>query len=375
MGLGHAGLSAASRLKRGTRRRLINRRLRAGGALRPGPSWVQVGIDERCNYRCGMCWAHSHLLPNQDSRRVLPRKTFEHLVDQLRELGTRRLDIAGTGEPLIHPDALDMLRHVKAAGMKCVLITNGSLLTPGVCDSFIEMGLDSLNVSLNSATDETHHRITAAPLGQRSQIVGMLRYLVENRDRRGVTKPCISVSFIVQRDNWGEITGIAQEAVDLGFDNVEFAELGINEASQDLALSRWEAEEVRRQIDDAQHVLDEAGLMTNARHYLSSTRGAGGSKTIVTQTPCYVGQFFCRILADGRVYPCGVSRRVVGDVTRERVADIWSSLAYRTFRREACSLPKLGHQLSGCGCYTCGHAQTILYYHEKLSAGQFPEIV
>ncbi len=353
----------------------MNNRLRAGTPLRPGPSWVQIGIDERCNYRCGMCWTHSHRLPEQGRRHVLPRKTFEHLVDQLRELGTQRLDIAGTGEPLLHPDALDMLRHVKAAGMRCVLITNGSQLSPKVCESFIDIGLDCLNVSLHSATDETHHRITDGPLGDRSHIVAMLRYLVAKRHRRGVARPCVSVSFIVQRDNCREIGGIAQEAADLGFDNVEFAGLGINKASRELALSPQEEEEVRRQMQEAQRILDEAGVVTNARQYAGCARGARWSKSIYTQTPCCVGHFFCRILADGAVDPCGVSRRVVGDVTRERVRDIWSSPAYRSFRREAFGLPELGRPLDGCGCYTCGHAQRALAYHARLSAGLVPEIV
>lgn len=375
MALGDLGVRVAGRLTGEARRRLITRRLRAGDALKPGPSWVQVGIDERCNFRCGMCWAHSHRLPEQHRSHVLPRETFDHLVDQLRELGTQRLDIAGTGEPLLHPDALHMLRCVKAAGMECVLITNGSLLTPERCDALIETRLDSLNVSLNSATDEAHHRVSDAPVGQRSRIVDALRYLVASRHRRGATKPCISVSFIVQRDNCGEIRRFAQEAIDFGFDSVEFAWLGINEASRALVLSPEDAEEARRQMQDAQHMLAEAGLMTNARRCLSRARGPEWSKTVFRLMPCYVGHFFCRVLADGAVDPCGASRRVVGNVTRDRVRDVWSSLAYRTFRREAFALPNLGRHLDQCGCYTCGHAQRAFEYHEKLRAGLFPEIV
>jgi MoaA/NifB/PqqE/SkfB family radical SAM enzyme len=353
----------------------MGRRLRAGVALRPGPSWVQIGITEHCNYRCGMCWAHSHLLPKQNRKHVLRRECFEHLIDQFSKMGTRRLDIGGTGEPLLHPDALEMLQYVKAAGIHCVLITNGSRLTPEMCDAFVDIGLDSVSVSLHAAADETHHRVTAGPVGDRSHIVRMLRYVVESRERRGATKPCASVSFVVQRDNWSEITDIAEEASQLRFNNVEFTALGINEASRELALSREEEREVRRRMDLAQEILDGAGLMTNARHYLSCTRGAEWSSGVFGQTPCYVGHFFCRVLADGSVDPCGASRRVVGNVTRDSFGDIWSSLAYRTFRREAFGLPELGRQLEGCACYTCGHAPRARDYHEKLNSGLFPQIV
>jgi MoaA/NifB/PqqE/SkfB family radical SAM enzyme len=353
----------------------MGRRLRAGVALRPGPSWVQIGITEHCNYRCGMCWAHSNRLPKQHRNHVLPRECFERLIDQFSEMGTQRLDIGGTGEPLLHPDALEMLQYVKAAGIHCVLITNGSRLTPEMCDAFVEIGLDSLNVSLNSAADETHRRITAGPVGERSRIVQMLRYLRGSRARREAAKPGISVSFIVQRDNWSEITDIAEEAIQLGLNNVEFAPLGINEASRELALSPEEECEVRLRMDLAQAMLDKAGLTTNARHYLSYTQGAEWSRGVFGQTPCYVAHFFCRVLADGGVDPCGVSRRVVGDATQKQFRDIWLSPAYSAFRREAFRLPKLGHELEGCGCYTCGHAPRARDYHAKLNSGLFPQIV
>lgn len=374
MGLWRLGVRVASRLRREVRRATIARRLRAGVPLRPGPTWVQIGIEEHCNYRCGMCWAHSHLLPEHGRPHVLPTETFKHLVDQLSVVGAQRIDIGGSGEPLLHPDALDMLHYIKAAGIACVLITNGSLLDQAACDSLVEMRLDAINVSLNSATDDSHHRVADAPTGERSHIVAMLRYLAESRIRSGATRPCISVSFVVQKDNCREIIQIAQEAADLGYDNVEFAGLGINEASQELALSPREQREARRQMAEAQHLLDRAGIMNNVRHYLTVPQGPEWSKSVVAHTPCSVGQFFCRVLADGRVYPCGVSRRVVGDATRQQITDIWSSPAYRDFRREAFRLPARDSQLDGCGCYSCGHAHTILDYHRKLSVGLLPEV-
>jgi MoaA/NifB/PqqE/SkfB family radical SAM enzyme len=305
----------------------------------------------------------------------MPRAVFERLVDELRELGTRRLDVAGTGEPLLHPEALHMLQYVTAAGIRCVLITNGSMLTPDACRRLVETGLDSLNVSLNSATDETHHRITQAAVGQRSHIVGMLRRLVASRSERGVGGPCISVSFIVQRDNCHEIVQMAREAVRLGIDNVEFAPLGINEASRDLALSPTDQVEATKQLARAQDILDRGGVHTNARHCLGLSRGADWSRAAFAQTPCCVGHLFCRVLADGAVDPCGVSRRVVGDVTQQSLGEIWSSSAYRAFRREALGLPTLGRELDGCSCYTCGHAQRAPSYHEKVRDGRFHEIL
>jgi MoaA/NifB/PqqE/SkfB family radical SAM enzyme len=212
-------------------------------------------------------------------------------------------------------------------------------------------------------------------MGDRSRIVSMLRYLVEERNRRGLTKPWVSISFVVQRGNCAEVARAAQEAVDIGLDCVLYMALGINEASREVVLSQRDEEETLRQMAQAQRVLSHAGRVTNAHHYLSRQRGVQWSRAILAQTPCYVGQFFCRSHTDGAVDPCGVSRRIVGDITRERIRDIWSSPLYRAFRQEASSLPQRGRPLDRCGCYTCNHAQTILSYHQRLSAGIYPEII
>lgn len=369
------GCRGARRLAREVRKRVIRRRLRSGAPLTAGPLWVQIGIDERCNYRCAMCGGHSYLLPQTSRSRMLSLEAFAGLVSQLREMGTQRLDIGGTGEPMLHPDLLEMLRQVKNAGMRCTLITNGSLLTPKACDRFIAMGLDSVNISINSATDGTHHRITQAPMGERSRIVRALRYLVERRAQSGAGSPCVSVSFIIQKGNFAEVALIAQEAAMFGFDNVEYVALGMNEASRDLQLSPWEQAQVHRGLGEAQRVLASAGRMTNAGRYLSLPPRAEWSRPVVTQTPCTIGQFFCRILADGSVDPCGCSRRVIGDAMREPIRDIWSSPGYRAFRREAFSLPRLGRPVDACGCYTCGHSQRIVNYQQTLGTGALPEIL
>jgi MoaA/NifB/PqqE/SkfB family radical SAM enzyme len=185
----------------------------------------------------------------------------------------------------------------------------------------------------------------------------------------------VSVSFVVQKGNYSEIRRFAEQAAAIGFDNVEFVGLGLNRASHALALSPPEEAEAALQVREAQHLLARAGISTNARHYLSCSRSADWSRTVFSHTPCCVGHFFCRVLADGSVDPCGVSRRVVGDITRQEVRDIWSSPAYRAFREEAFRLPALGHEVGQAACYTCGHALRADAYHDRMRAGAWPDVL
>ena len=163
------------RMRRAWRRWRAARRLRVGEPLQ-GPEWVHLGIADGCNYRCTWCRLHSPLLPPQGRHDLLPRPLFEELVEDLQVLGTRLAEFGGVGEPLLHPEALPMVRRVKEAGMQALLITNGARLTPEVCEELVAVGVDRINVSINAATDETHERVHRAPRGDRARIVVMLEY-------------------------------------------------------------------------------------------------------------------------------------------------------------------------------------------------------
>lgn len=85
-------------------------------------TWLEP--TRRCNITCDACFAEN----DPDSEKPLAR--VEHELDALLRL--RRCDamlIAG-GEPLTHPEIVDVVALVKRRGVKPVLITNGVGLGP-----------------------------------------------------------------------------------------------------------------------------------------------------------------------------------------------------------------------------------------------------
>jgi radical SAM protein with 4Fe4S-binding SPASM domain len=319
-----------------------------------------------------MC--HSYLLDKGGAGKfpTMPRTVFEEFVADLRELGTTRVVICGGGEPLLHPDAFAMLELVKSSGMSCRLVTNGSLLTPEMAEAFVEMGLDAINVSLDSVSDETHHEIHRAPLGQRSKIVDVLRHILRYRRQRGANIPMVSISFVVQKRNYHEIVPLAQEVVDLGLDHVALAPLlGVVEYAhlRGLALEPQEQEEARRYAEEAGRILRSAGTASTVNTYLNRPLESLWTKKTFTEIPCHIGQLYCAVDSGGNVVPCcGCGHRVIGNVTERRFKEIWNSPAYRAFRREGLDLPRRGRPLDLCRCYACGQAPIIVEYHRRLYA-------
>jgi MoaA/NifB/PqqE/SkfB family radical SAM enzyme len=97
----------------------------------------------RCNLSCTYCNEyddHSSPVPTQD---VLRR------IDLLAALGTGIVTMSG-GEPLLHPDLDQIIRHVRNRGMIATVITNGYLLTCARIERLNRAGLDHLQISIDN---------------------------------------------------------------------------------------------------------------------------------------------------------------------------------------------------------------------------------
>lgn len=70
-------------------------------------------------------------------------------LDHLARLGTSIVTISG-GEPLLHPQLEDIIRHIRKRGMIAGMITNGYLLTQKRIESLNDSGLEHLQISVDN---------------------------------------------------------------------------------------------------------------------------------------------------------------------------------------------------------------------------------
>ena len=70
-------------------------------------------------------------------------------IDQLARLRTANIEISG-GEPLLHPDLAELIRHIRRTGALAGLITNGYLLNEKRIEGFNDAGLDHLQISIDN---------------------------------------------------------------------------------------------------------------------------------------------------------------------------------------------------------------------------------
>jgi len=108
---------------------------------------IIIEPTNRCNLDCSACL---RMLWSEDLG-SMSKKVFSKLVADLGEF-TPPPDVifGGYGEPLSHPNILDMIRQLSGIGHRVSLITNGTLLTTDLVRSLVEADLGKLWISVDS---------------------------------------------------------------------------------------------------------------------------------------------------------------------------------------------------------------------------------
>jgi len=97
----------------------------------------------RCNLSCTYCNEFD------DFSKPVPLPDLFQRINRLSEFGTSIITISG-GEPLLHPELEEVIRHIRKRGIIAGMITNGYLLTRDRIQSLNDAGLEHLQISIDN---------------------------------------------------------------------------------------------------------------------------------------------------------------------------------------------------------------------------------
>jgi radical SAM protein with 4Fe4S-binding SPASM domain len=84
---------------------------------------------------------------------LIDTRFFERVVRQAASLGCKEIRLFNFGEPLLHPDIVNLVSLTVNAGLAAVLQTNGLLLDEPMTRQLLHAGLRYIGVSTNGLTD------------------------------------------------------------------------------------------------------------------------------------------------------------------------------------------------------------------------------
>lgn len=120
------------------------------------PLMVVAAVSYVCNARCPNCpYTQSDIRETYRDTPFMKPETFKRIADECGKHGAW-LRLTGGGEPLLHPQMLDLIQYAKWVGAKTGLITNGSMLTSETSAKLLSLGVDAIEISVDAADKLTY---------------------------------------------------------------------------------------------------------------------------------------------------------------------------------------------------------------------------
>jgi 12,18-didecarboxysiroheme deacetylase len=156
---------------------------------------VVWNVGQRCNLKCVHCYSQSH---NRDYAGELSTAEGKNLIEDLVRFGSPVILFSG-GEPLLRKDLLDLGLLATDRGLRAVISTNGTLITPQMAGDLKRIGLSYVGVSLDGMK-ETNDRFRGVKGAFEAALNG-----IRNCQTAGIK---VGLRFTINRRNAADIPQI-----------------------------------------------------------------------------------------------------------------------------------------------------------------------
>ncbi len=117
---------------------------------------LRVSLTQECNLDCFYC--HNEGEEESQYKTRLRSEEVKQLVRTASDLGMNKVKYSG-GEPLVHPEIVEII-SISSELMDDVSLTTNGVLLSEKAEELSETGLDRVNVSLDVMDSETYEKIT-----------------------------------------------------------------------------------------------------------------------------------------------------------------------------------------------------------------------
>ncbi|MHB1686226.1 MAG: GTP 3',8-cyclase MoaA [Ignavibacteriaceae bacterium] len=204
--------------------------------------YLRISLTDKCNFNCIYCNPVDHLSEKFLREQMLSYEELVRIIDLFAgRLGFKKFRFTG-GEPLIRKDIFKFFQNVKQLKDKYKfeigLTTNGSLLK-GNTKKLMGLGLDKLNISLDSLNPAKFFSIT-----QKNEF----KKVIDSIDEAISTgfNPLKINTVVIKNVNDDEIPGFVEYAIkkNINIRFIEFMPFGNNQWQNDGFISYGEIKKI-----------------------------------------------------------------------------------------------------------------------------------
>ena len=334
------------------------------------PRLIAWELTAGCNLSCVHCrGASTSHIPTGE----LTTDEARHFIDEIVEMGNPILIMSG-GEPLVRKDVFEIAQYGTDKGLRVVMATNGTLVTPEIAKKMKIVGIQRVSISIDGSNARSHDDFR----GQPGAFNGALRGIDEIK-KAGIG---FQVNTTITKRNIDEIPKILELAIKLGAEALHIFLLvptGRGKEIEADEIPPIEYERVLNWFYDQQKTAKIQLKATCAPHYFRIMRQRAKKEGIEISVDthgyeamtkgCLGGTGFCFVSSIGEVYPCGYLPVLAGTIKEQDFKDIWDNAKVFNDLRDTGKLKGkcgiCGYREVCSGCRARAYAATGDYMAEE----------
>lgn len=162
------------------------------------PPSLQLEPTNHCILNC-ICCARDKV---KREKGYMGFDLFQKIIDDASDTGVRRIHLYLHGEPLLHPQIIEMIRCIKAKNIGITMATNGMLLDREMAQGMLESGMNSSDYVVFSVlghSKEVHETVMRGV--EHDRVIENIFCFLEVRKRLNRNGPVVGTVFYQMPEN------------------------------------------------------------------------------------------------------------------------------------------------------------------------------
>lgn len=274
---------------------------------------ISWNTTNQCNMYCEHCYRDAGARLEEELSTAEARK----MIGEIKRAGFQIMIFSG-GEPVMRPDIYELISYASQMGLRAVMGTNASLITPEIAGLLKQAGIMAAAVSLDSLDKEKHDHFRGLPGAFDLTLAG-----IKNLQQQGIP---VQINATVMDWNVGEIEELCDYSIQLGaiaFHVFFLVPTGRAVNIEEEALRVKAYENTIERLMKKQQEVDIEIKPTCAPQFLRIAENLGMNLRFTRG--CLAGISYCIISPRGDVQPCAYLNIPLGSVREQPFDEIWNS--------------------------------------------------
>ncbi len=277
------------------------------------PIYVELGLYGGCNHRCIFCaFDYLKYKPHMSSEACVK----EFLLEAARN-GVKAVLFSGEGEPLLHPQAAELIVFAHSQKVDTALSTNGVFLTHSILRKILPR-LSWLRVSLNAGSGKSYALIHGTSENDFQSVLHNLKDAVRMK-KKNKYDCTIGVQCVLLPYNIKELPKLADMVKQIGADYLVIKPFSLHPLSLNNVRT-----DIYKEVPALQNKLRK--YSNKNFQVIFRKHSFNKIKTPKPYKKCLGFAFVSHVMAGGGVFPCnaflGKKGYLLGNIAKNSFSDI-----------------------------------------------------